>query len=332
MSKLNICFVLCPNMLATSATLPMEQLVAAASLAKTSKLRKSYPLLNLSMISLTGDGVKTHTGLCLQPDYSIAECPAADIVYLPALWRNPERILRDQAQLIPWLQQQHENNCLLAAVGTGCWFLAEAGLLDHKPATTHWYYFSQFQERYPQVQLKRDHFITQAGNIYCAGSVNAFADLTVYFIQSHFGPLIASHVERHFFHENRRLYETTRGGHALAQVHPDEDIVQAQTWLRENMNQEVSLAELANHFGMSTRTFNRRFKAATDTTPLNYLQAVRIETAKDLLKSSNLSVAEIVFRVGYQDAAYFTSLFKRKLGTTPSQYRVTVRAKMFSPD
>lgn len=326
---LKICFVLCPQMLATSATLPMELLGAAYAQAKT---RRSTQRLTILQASIDGRPVVTHAGIKLQPDCALADVGDCDIVYLPGLWRNPEPVIESHRALVPWLQTQHSSGSAMAGVGTGCWFLAEAQLLNNKPATTHWYYFDRFQARYPAVLLKRSHFITQSDNIFCAGSVNSLADITVYFIQQHFGQSIASHVERHFFHDIRRRYETSHADEHITQMHPDEDIVQAQYWLQENYSSDVNLALLAERLGMSSRTFNRRFKTATDTTPLNYLQDLRIKNAQELLKNSNLAMAEIVFRVGYQDLAHFTRLFKRKLGITPSQYRLTVRAKLFSPN
>jgi len=330
---LKISFLLCDNMLASSATLPMEQLQAAMSLAKTGKDKRfRRQRLEISLVSADGKAIQTHTGLRLNPDHSIVTAPEADIVYLPALWRNPEPIVRKNTTVLPWLRQHSEHNCLLAGVGTGCWFLAEAGLLEGKAATTHWYYFDEFQKKYPNIQLKRHHFITQADNLYCTGSVNSLADLTIHFIQRYFNRHIANHVEQHFFHEIRGAYDTSRAFQQTNNSHPDEDIVQTQVWLQDNYGKEIKLSELAEQFGMSTRNFNRRFKDATGTTPLEYLKEVRVNTAKDLLKTSNLSVNEISFRIGYQDSVYFTKLFKLKLGVTPRQYRTTVRAKLFSPD
>ncbi|WP_339068050.1 GlxA family transcriptional regulator [Teredinibacter turnerae] len=328
---LQICFLLYPNMLATSTTLPMELLASATALAKTQHPRKREHI-EITLASLDGKAVVTHTGITLTPDCPLDAVPPPDIVYLPALWRNPEPVIAKQRELLPWLQREQQRGAALAAVGTGCWFLAEAGLLDGKAATTHWYYFDRFQARYPKVQLKRSNFITQADNIFCAGSVNSLADLTVYFIQQHFGQSVAHHVERHFFHEIRRLYETAHAGDQIAKMHPDEVIVQAVHWLSENYHTDVNVSELAARFDMSVRTFNRRFKLATDTTPLSYLQDLRIKNAQELLKSTNLNLSEIMFRVGYQDIAHFTRLFKRILGLTPTQYRVTVRAKLFSAD
>jgi transcriptional regulator GlxA family with amidase domain len=228
------------------------------------------------------------------------------------------------------LQKEYQNGALISAVGTGCCFLAEAGLLDGKAATTHWHYFDQFQKDYPLVQLKRQYFITQAGNLYCAASVNSLADLTVHFIQRLFGKEIANHVERHFSHEIRRAYEASGFFEKEHNLHPDEDITQIQIWLQDNYHRNIVMAQLEEKFGMSTRTLNRRFKAAVGISPLDFLQEVRVNIAKDLLKTSNLSIGEIVDKVGYQDVGFFTDLFKKHLAATPMAYRETVRAKLFS--
>jgi len=180
------------------------------------------------------------------------------------------------------------------------------------------------------VQLKRQYFITQAGNLYCAASVNSLADLTVHFIQRLYGKEIANHVERHFSHEIRRAYEASGFFEKEHNHHPDEDITQIQIWLQDNYHRDIVMTQLAEKFGMSTRTLNRRFKAALGISPLDFLQEVRINIAKDLLKTSNLSISEIVDRVGYQDTGFFTALFKKHLATTPLAYRETVRAKLFS--
>jgi len=315
-------------MLATGTTLPIEMLKAAES-AALGQDRKS-DRLDIKTVASERKAIATRAGINIAPDLSLGEVQQCDMIYVPALWRNPRPLLRKHPEILTWLRHHYENGATISAVGTGCCLLAEAGLLDGKPATTHWHYFDQFQRDYPQVQLKRQYFITQASSLYCAASVNALADLTVHFIQRLYNRPIANHVERNFSHEIRRSYEDTGFFEGHTNHHPDEDIVQAQIWLQDNYGKEVKLSEVATRFDMSVRTFNRRFKSATGKSPLQYLQEVRIETAKDLLKTSNLSINEIAFKVGYQDMGHFTGLFKKLLATTPSEYRTTVRAKLFS--
>lgn len=329
---IQIGFLLSDNMLATSATLPMEMLLTAESASQRDRGRHQQPRLELITLSESGETVATRSGLRLNPDCSLAQAPPLDLVYVPGLWRNPRPVIRRQPQVLDWLRRQYENGALISAVATGCCFLAEAGLLEGKPATTHWHYFDQFQKDYPGVQLKRQYFITQAGNLYCAASVNSLADLTVHFIQRLYHKDIASHVERHFSHEIRRSYEHSGYFEQAQSRHPDEDVVQVQLWLQDNYPRTIALTQVARRFGFSTRTLNRRFRAATGQTPLEYLQEIRINNARDLLKTSNLTIGEIADKVGYQDTGYFTALFRKQLATTPREYRQTVRAKLFSAE
>lgn len=330
---LKITFILCEHMLATSVSLPLEQLRAAETLAKAdlpAREQRQAKSLEVELLSSSGEAVTTHTGIALQADGKFADAEPGDIIYLPALWRNPRPVVKRNTPVVAFLQRAFEAGSLIAGVGTGCCFMAEAGLLDNKPATTHWHYFDQFQKWYPNVQLKRQYFITQAGNLYCTGSVNSMADLTIHFIQRYFSRTIASHVERHFFHEIRRAYESSVSYQDEISSHPDEDIIQTQMWLQDNYAKHINLATVAAQFGMSLRNFNRRFKTATGVTPLHYLQKVRMKAAKDLLQSTNLTIEEIMYKVGYHDATHFNQLFKKHHATTPGQYRTTVRAKLFS--
>ena len=340
-----VTFMLIDQMLSTGTVLPLEMLRGAESRARaerstakaktdanraegTSADKKNTPL-NLVTASIDGQPVKSRSGFTLAPDVALADAPDSDIIYLPALWRNPRPALRRSKALLDWLNEQAEKGAAISAVGTGVCFLAEAGLLNGKPATTHWHYFDQFAASYPEVKLKRQYFITQADKLFCAASVNALADVTVHLIRQLYGPSIASHVERNFSHEIRRPFEEIAYSEGAVHLHPDEEIVQAQTWLKQHCSEDVKLSEVAKYFDMSVRSFNRRFKLATGQTPLQYLQNVRVDMARELLQSSNLSVNEIAEKVGYQDMGHFTALFKKFLSTTPSEYRTTVRAKLF---
>jgi len=314
-------------MLATSMTLPIEMFRAAENAAQVQS-RKIQPL-NIVTAGLTKDSVQTAAGFSLAPDHTIDDIKHTDILFLPALWRNPKSSLRQNPKLIEWIKQLHEQGTLICSVGIGVSFLAETGLLDNQAATTHWYYFDRFQKDYPSIQLKRQHFIVQAGNLFTAASVNAFADLTVFLIQKVYNKLVAMHVERHFSHEVRKAYSSTSFVDEHSQ-HPDEDIVQVQVWLQDNYEQDITIKALAEQFELSVRTLNRRFKSATGVTPLNYLQQLRIDAAKDLLKKTNLSIYEVACQVGYHDLSHFNRLFKRLLATNPKKYRDMVRAKLFS--
>lgn len=327
---IKIAFFLCERMLATSTTLPLEMLLAAKSAAQILLAEDARVPLEIHCVAQNPDPIVTNSGIHWQPEFTIASTQHWDLIFIPALWRNPRPILQRHHPSIEWLTQQHQSGAIISAVGTGVCFLAEAGLLQDKAATTHWHYFDQFHRDYPSVDLKRQYFITQAGNLYCAASVNSLADLTVHFIQRFLGKAVASHVERHFSHEIRKSVDSSGFFDNAQNPHPDEDITQVQIWLQDNYHREIKIEQLAERFGMSLRTLNRRFKKAINKTPLEFLQEVRIGIARDLLKTSNLSVSEIAAKIGYQDPSFFSALFKKQLAISPNNYRKTVRAKLFS--
>ncbi|MGI1678321.1 MAG: helix-turn-helix domain-containing protein [Cellvibrionaceae bacterium] len=335
-------FLLVDEMLATSTTLPAEMLQSAKSAAtafnkkheldKQAGGKEELSHLITQTVSTTLKPVKTRANISLVPDEILGSTDSPNIIFLPSLWRNPQKTIKQYPAVIDWLQCEYKNGATIAGVGTGCCFMAEAELLDNKPATTHWYYFEQFEKKYPSVNLKKDFFITQVDNLYCAASINSLADLTVHFIKLIYGNEIAHHIERNFSHEIRRDYESMRYFEGSTDQHSDETILQTQVWLQDNYSSDIQFSTLAGHFDLSVRSFNRRFKLATGKTPLKYLQEIRIGIARDLLQTTNLSISEIAYRVGYHDLGHFSSLFKKTFNATPHDYRTTVRAKLFSLD
>jgi len=179
------------------------------------------------------------------------------------------------------------------------------------------------------VLLQRDRFITKAGNIYCAGSVNSIRDVMLHFIENYYSQHVADQVSRHFTHEIKRSYTSSFLKNSPQNYHDDENIITIQEWMHSCYHDEITLEILSEKFGISIRSLNRRFKQATGKSPMQYLQQLRIENAQELLKTSNLSIAEVAFNVGYPDNSYFSALFRKAISVSPKQYRNLVRKKLF---
>jgi transcriptional regulator GlxA family with amidase domain len=313
--------------LGTSITIPLEMLNAALLIAR---LRNTtVEDFNLQIIGVDTRPVELMGGLTVKPQSSIARVKHSDFIFIPALWGSPLKIVRRSPLLIQWLVDRYNAGATLCSITTGSYFLAEAGLLDKRMATTHWYFFDNFQKHFPHVLLQRKRFITLSDRLYCTGSINAARDVMLHLIEQLFDASIVNEVSRHFTHEVRRSYESLLLKKSPQDSHHDEQIIKIQEWLQSNYAQPIQLQSVARRFKISVRSLNRRFKVAADTTPLRYLQEIRIQHAKELLKRSNLSIAEICYQVGYQDTSYFSSLFKQMNGVTPLQYRDLVRTKLF---
>lgn len=327
-NKVCIALIVYEDMLATSVSLPIEMLRAGEAYAL--RKNKHVKRLSIEMVSENLSPVTTRALLKLQPDVNVELATKPDYIFIPSLWRNPRPLLKKHPKVIAWLNKMWLKKTTLIGVGTGVCFMAESGVLNNQPATTHWHYVEQFKRAYPKVTLKPDFFITQSERIFCAASLNALADIVVHIIHQTYGEESAQHVERNFSHEIRKPYEEQRYLAGAVDRHPDELITQIQFWMRTNLSSTFSVNALANEFNISQRTFSRRFKAALGITVLEYWTKVRLEAAQELLASSNLSFQEIAYQIGYQDQANLTRLFNKELNLTPRQYRATVRKKLFT--
>ena len=316
-------------MLTTSLTNAFELFFAAKQAAKMRRMPIAEHTV-LAKVAMNKERIELSSGLSAQADRTL-DTSVYDIVYVPALWRNPERVVQKHPEIVDWLNYQYQHGAILNGTGTGVCFIAETGLLNQRPATTHWHHLEKFAEHYPEVELKRQHFITSAGRLFCAASINAQTDLSLHHVHRFFGKEISDHLSQHFSHEVRQPFDKLSFKQERNTNHSDEAMLQAQLWMQNNLsNHDVSIKKLANHLGLSQRSLNRRFLEATSLSPIKYLQTQRLDQARDLLQHSNLSIGEIAYRVGYADISYFSKLFKHFHSTTPRLYRSSLRAKLFS--
>lgn len=153
----------------------------------------------------------------------------------------------------------------------------------------------------------------------------------VHITEEWFGVGVARAVENQFSPEIRRSFRAAAYQTEADSSHHDESVIEAQQWLREHLGEPLTMGDLAAQVDLSPRTLNRRFRQATGMSPQSYLQGLRINHARELLKHSNLAVAEIAWQLGLQDASYFSQLFRRHCGMSPLRYREAVRGKLFDP-
>ncbi len=323
---MNVGFILTPRMLTTGTAYPYEMWLAAKEMVLANKAKKQ---VNLYLVALSNESIKCR--LPLKPDILINGAPKMDIIYLPALWRNPRKVLNQVPKKLDiWIKKNANQGSEIAAVGSGVSLLARTGLLDDKPATTHWHYFEEFSKQFPEINLKPDFFTTQCDKLHCAASINSLADVTVYLIEKYISVEIATHVERNFSHEIRRNYVSQRFSTDLESPSSDEVILEVKNYIQSNISNSISINAIARSKGISRRTLDRRFKNSTGITVGGYLQKQRISFAKDLLSQTDLPICEVAWNVGLHDPSYFAGLFKKEMLVRPNEYRKTVRAKLFS--
>lgn len=313
-------------MLTTSISLPLEMLQAGITYSRVKGQRQS---VQVRLCGRSLEPVKALGGISLTPESILPETGPGDLIIVPGLWRNPLPVVKRSPELIQWLQEQHQAGAVFCVVGTGVAFLAEAGLLNHQPAATHWFFMDRLKQHYPDVDFKPHHLITQSGSIYCAGSVNSVADLMVHLIGLAWGEPVAYQVEQQFSHEIRRPFEQTHFSEDHTTTHQDEVIIDLQSWIQKHYNDDVQTEQLMQRSGLTRRTLNRRFKEATGMSPNVYIQKLRLSQASELLKNTDLSIYEIALQTGYSDPEYFSRIFKKQYQLTPSDFKRSVRGKLF---
>lgn len=319
------------GMLASSITIPMEMLEAVRARSRVRQRRD--PGFSMEVVAPQAGPLKALGGLTIAPDTTVPEVGRTCLIVVPALWRNPEPQVRRLAPVVRWIAEQYQRGAAIMAVGTGVCLVAESGILDGKPATTHWHYLDQFANSYPEINLQRRHLLTQSRGIYCAASVNSGADMVIHFISQMYGRDLALQIEQQFSPEVRNPFDKHVYSHDETRAgmpHADEDIAMAQSVIRQKLTEPLILPELADTAGLSVRQFHRRFRQVTGQTPIAYQHTQRCDAARELLQDSNLSVADIGASVGFADAAYFIRVFKRLAGQTPGEYRRKVRGKLFT--
>jgi transcriptional regulator GlxA family with amidase domain len=210
----------------------------------------------------------------------------------------------------------------LSAVCGGTFLLAEAGLLDGHAATTSWLFAPELARRHPLVDVRSTAMVLHDGRFSTAGAFSAAYDLALDVVRRHGGDPLARAVSAVTLVSDSRRSQAPYVDDALLPVPPASFADDVKRRLRGQLHERYDLSALAAAFHVSTRTLLRRFAAATGgRSPLSYLQGVRVSTAKRLLETSELSIAEITAQVGYADAATFRRLFVAATSVTPSDYR-----------
>ncbi len=279
------------------------------------------PAKSVLVATRHGQPVRTFSGSVCVPDASIAEIDKPDLIIISGIWSDIDTFLAHHGDVMGWLQRQHSAGVPIGSLHSGAFLLAEAGLLDDKLATIYWQLENEFRQRYPRVILQPERHITSADNIYCSAGVGSGLEMSVYLMERIYGIETAQRVSESFLMDVPRETPEFQLAFDKQKQHADRQVLAAQQWLESNFSSDFLMEELADKVGLGLRSFTRRFKQATGDTPLNYLQRVRIETAKELLRNSSLSIEQIGYRVGYEDASYFSRLFKREVGTTPGDFK-----------
>jgi transcriptional regulator GlxA family with amidase domain len=284
-----------------------------------------HQLFDVRIVAAAAAPFRCYGNVLIEPAAGISDIDRTDVAIVCDMYQPinqpPHGRYRDE---IEWLKRIYQGGTILASVCTGSLMLAEAGLLDGLEAACHWAYRDMFRDHYPSVKLRDNSILCFAGEnnrIVTAGGTMSWQDLSLYLI-THFG----GHKQAVLTAKAFLMADRSDGQRSFAIMAPrtqksDRLIADSQAWIAENYTCENPVAQMANRAGLTSRTFARRFRASTGYEPMDYVQSLRIEEAKQMLETMDISVEDVGHAVGYEDPTSFRRLFKRKAGLTPAAYR-----------
>jgi len=281
------------------------------------------PLFHCYLVSPDGKPLNLKQGISLQTQSH--QWQYADALVLPAAYayhRNElEQLTQQSSAYYPGLLQAAARGGYIAASCTGTYILAGSGLLDHRNATSSWFFKDVFQALFPKVHLQLNKLLVQDGNLLTAGATTSYINLCLALTELLAGEHFARQMAKIMLTDPNRTSQVPYMDLSVGLHHNDPLIAQVQAYLSANLAAPFALEQLAAQFYLTKRTLLRRFKTALNDTPLNYLQRLRVEQAKRLLETTNQAIEQIVQQVGYEDVSSFRKLFIQYAELTPSQYR-----------
>jgi transcriptional regulator GlxA family with amidase domain len=261
----------------------------------------------------------------ITPQATLEEAAGATIVCVPELAVPPSESLEGRfAREIAWLKRCYAGGATIATACSGAVLLAEGGLLDGLEATTHWAYCDVMRSRYPAVTVRKEPALVVSGDaqrLVMAGGGTSWQDVALYLIARFVDIDSAMQVARINLIDWHSVGQQPFARLACSRQVSDGDIARCQAWIAHHYHEPSPVSAMVQQSGLAERSFKRRFQNATGMTPLEYVHALRLEKAKQLLESSDSSVEIIASEVGYEDAGFFSRLFRRQVSLTPAQYR-----------
>jgi transcriptional regulator GlxA family with amidase domain len=249
------------------------------------------------------------------------EVQSTDLVVLPALYGDMGQALSENVEALPWIKAMHAKGAEVASLCVGAFLLASTGLLDGKQCSTHWAYYGEFEAKFPQVQIVDGAIITEEGRLYSSGGANSLWNLLLYLLEKYTSRDVAILASKFFAIDIDRDTQSSFTIFVGQKDHRDPEILRSQEYIEQHYADKLTIEDLADLVALNRRTFERRFKAATRNTVIEYIQRVRVEAAKRAFEASRLNVSEVMYDVGYSDTKSFRDVFKKITGLTPVEYR-----------
>jgi transcriptional regulator GlxA family with amidase domain len=283
------------------------------------------PLYRVRVATLDGGPVRTSAGYSITPEHDATLLETAATVVVPGVQGGPAMADGRVPQELRTALRGAAAHARVLSICTGAFVLAAAGLLDGRPATTHWMHAAAFARLFPSVRLDPDVLFVDDGDVLTSAGNAAGIDLLLHLVRRDHGSEVANRVAR------RNVVAPWReGGQSQFVERPLPDAGDAGTaatraWALEHLAEPLTLAGLAAHARMSVRTFTRRFREETGLSPLRWLAQQRIALARRLLESTDASIDRVAADAGFGTPASLRQHLRASIGVAPGAYRRTYR-------
>jgi len=285
------------------------------------KMRGMPPLFKVQMVGLEKETPAAGGLYTVNADVLLQDVKKTNLIIIPAIDGELQNAIEQNSAFIPWIIKQYKGGAEVASLCLGAFLLASTGLLKGRKVATHWGAANEFRKMFPDVELITERIITEEQGIYSSGGAFSYLNLILHLIDKYAGhdmavlcaKIFAIEIER----DNQASFIIFQG----QKEHDDEPVKKAQEYIESNYQDKTTVDELAGMFAIGRRSFERRFKKATDNTVAEYIQRVKVEAAKKELEASRKTVNEIMYEVGYSDIKAFRTTFKKITGLSPLEYK-----------
>lgn len=279
------------------------------------------PLFKVQLVGLQKETAMYRGLFRIHPDVLIDDVIKTDLIIIPAIHGEKQRMIEDNKAFLPWIVQQYRGGASIATLCIGVFLLAATGLLKGKRCATHWAEADTFRRLFPDVQLVPDKIITDDSGIYTSGGAYSWLNLVLYIVEKLAGRDMAIACSKIFEIQIERNSQSAFMIFSPQKQHEDDAVKKAQEYIEQNYTEKISVDELAKEVGVSRRNLERRFRKATYNSIVEYIQRVRIEAAKQTLERERENVNEAMYKAGYNDSKAFRTTFKKITGLSPLEYR-----------
>ncbi len=279
------------------------------------------PLFDVELVGVKKE-VKINNGMfSVHTHRQLKDIKKTDVVFIPALFGDMRTAVEKNKQAVPWITEQYKKGADVASLCVGAFLLASTGLLNGKKCSTHWGFQNEFKEMYPDVEVVEGNIVTEEKRLYSSGGANSYWNLLLHLVEKYTDRETTILASKYFAIDIDRNSQAAFSIFKGQKNHNDTEILQAQEYIEQNIHEKITINDLAEITALGRRTFERRFKEATNNSVLEYIQRIKIETAKRQFENSRKNINEVMYDVGYTDTKAFRDLFKKLTGLTPVEYR-----------